>query len=74
MWHAGNRCPKCGGQDVCVCLSMCAAEFPSDLRHSGYKKVRFSRMSPEKTVEYLGRYTHRVAISNDRIVGCKKVE
>jgi hypothetical protein len=27
--------------------------------------------NPEKVIEYLGRYTHRVAISNDRITGFK---
>jgi hypothetical protein len=32
---------------------------------SGYAKSPFSR--PEKVLEYLGRYTHRVAISNYRI-------
>lgn len=34
-----------------------------------YCKEPFS--SPMRVMEYLGRYTHRVAISNDRIVGIK---
>ncbi|MBW1803189.1 MAG: transposase, partial [Deltaproteobacteria bacterium] len=28
--------------------------------------------NPERVIDYLGRYTHRVAISNDRIVGLKE--
>ena len=27
---------------------------------------------PQQTLEYLSRYTHRVAISNDRLVGCEE--
>ena len=34
-----------------------------------YCKPPFRR--PEQTLEYLARYTHRVAISNDRIAGCQ---
>ena len=33
-----------------------------------YSKPPFA--GPRKLVDYLGRYTHRVAISNDRLVGC----
>ena len=33
-----------------------------------YAKAPFA--GPEKLIDYLGRYTHRVAISNERIVGC----
>ncbi|AHF06205.1 IS91 family transposase [Desulfitobacterium metallireducens] len=35
-----------------------------------YCKEPFS--NPMKVMEYLGRYTHRVAISNERIIGIKK--
>gem|GEM_PF-4386643 len=35
-----------------------------------YSKPPFA--GPRKLLEYLGRYTHRVAISNDRLVSCAK--
>ena len=48
------------------------SEFIGSLYHKdwvAYCKPPFK--SPEKVVEYLGRYTHRTAISNNRILKCQ---
>jgi hypothetical protein len=45
----------------------------NDLMQKGwivYAKKPFA--GPEKLLDYLGRYTHKIAISNNRILGCDK--
>lgn len=50
-------------------LKQPSSSFPSNLYHKGwvvYCKPPFKRVG--KVIEYLGRYTHRVAISNSRLL------
>lgn len=49
----------------------CFYELLSKLRHKPwvvYSKAPFA--GPEKLLDYLGRYTHRVALSNSRLISC----
>lgn len=49
----------------------CFHELLSRLRHKPwvvYSKAPFA--GPEKLLDYLGRYTHKVAISNSRLISC----
>ena len=41
------------------------------IKKSGWFTVNLQFGSAEHVIEYLGRYTHRVAISNNRIVACE---